>query len=144
MNSIVVAARLLARFEAAAARSAPTEALALLIGLIDAEKVSVVELEIVANTAEDPERRFRLAPRDWVVARRRAQGEGLDIVGLVHAHPRGPARLSDEDRAALARLHPVGPSWPMLLCTGDPTGRWTWSCWRLNDLSVESVSICIT
>jgi proteasome lid subunit RPN8/RPN11 len=44
-------------------------------------------------------RRFRIAPSDMIDAAQAARGQGLELVGFFHSHPRGAAIPSDEDIA---------------------------------------------
>jgi proteasome lid subunit RPN8/RPN11 len=44
-----------------------------------------------------------LDPEDFVAADAAASGTGFEVIGFYHSHPRGPARLSQVDRAG---------SWP--------------------------------
>ena len=78
-----------------AARTAPQECCGLLIG-VDGEVRAHHE---ATNTAERPEARFTVDPRDHFAAIRRAREEGLDVVGAYHSHPASPAVPSETDRA---------------------------------------------
>lgn len=54
----------------------------------------------VPNRHEDRrERRFTIAPGDYLSAEREASRLGLDVVGVYHSHPDHPARPSATDLA---------------------------------------------
>lgn len=139
--SLELAPGLLGAAIAEAARLAPVEYLALLIGRQGDDRIEVVEILARPNAAARPESCFRLDPADWVRARRRAAARGLDIVGFAHAHPHGPARLSAADRAGLAATFPEQPSWPVLLLHGDLRGRWRGRAWRLRSGRPEELRL---
>lgn len=78
-----------------ARRAAPQECCGLLIGA-DGEVRAHHE---AANTAERPETRYIVDPRDHFAALRRAREQGLEVVGAYHSHPASPAAPSATDRA---------------------------------------------
>jgi len=53
------------------------------------------------NLSENPSR-FLIDPEDHIQARRDARGEGLDVIGFYHSHPRSAAVPSPADLAAAA------------------------------------------
>lgn len=90
-----VAPEVLAAIEAHARREAPKECCGLLIG--DSDRV--VEAVPCANLAEDPVRRYRIAPEDLFaqIRRCRERPAALRIVGGYHSHPRSVAQPSPTD-----------------------------------------------
>lgn len=78
-----------------AADAAPGECCGLLLG----HPGEILEAVPTMNVAADPARRFQVDPVAHFAAIRRARAEGLDVVGAYHSHPRGPAVLSETDRA---------------------------------------------
>ena len=49
------------------------------------------------TTEEGPRRRFRVRPRDYRDAERRAAEQGAELLGFYHSHPDHPARPSQYD-----------------------------------------------
>jgi proteasome lid subunit RPN8/RPN11 len=78
-------------------RQAPLEACGLLAG----ENNRVEEVLRIRNAAQSPVR-FRMEPREQLQALRWIDEQGLDLVGIFHSHPAGPAVLSPTDIAESA------------------------------------------
>ena len=58
----------------------------------------VTEALALPNAAtETPRRRFRIGPRDYRTAERRARERGAELLGFYHSHPDHPARPSQYD-----------------------------------------------
>jgi proteasome lid subunit RPN8/RPN11 len=51
----------------------------------------------VRNTAPSPRTRYEMAPAELWAARRRALGDGLEVLGFYHSHPRTPPSPSTYD-----------------------------------------------
>lgn len=81
-----------------AAEDAPREACGLLIGSVDGDTCTVVEVRRGRNTAASNDL-YELDPEDFVAADAHAEARGLSVVGFYHSHPRGPERLSHIDEA---------------------------------------------
>ena len=79
----------------------PEECCGFLLGHFDPEgRKVIVAAEPAENVrSENRERRYTIAPEDYLVADREAQKQGLDIVGFYHSHPDHPARPSATDLA---------------------------------------------
>lgn len=78
----------------------PEECCGLLLGKSSPEGNHVQALYPVKNQhAEHRERRYTIAPTDYLAAERAARQQGLDVVGFYHSHPDHPARPSDTDLA---------------------------------------------
>lgn len=78
----------------------PEEGCGLLLGEVSPEQNRVVAAWPVVNReAEGRERRYSLAPADYLAADREARRQGLDVVGFYHSHPDHPARPSETDLA---------------------------------------------
>jgi proteasome lid subunit RPN8/RPN11 len=75
----------------------PHEAVALLLGTIDADIWQVSHLHSAANVASDPVCYFEMDPVAWLTADAVAQATGCAIIGVVHTHPVGAARPSVHD-----------------------------------------------
>lgn len=55
----------------------------------------------VANAArEDRQRRYEIAPLDYLKAERKALQSGQELLGIFHTHPNHPAVASRQDRLA--------------------------------------------
>jgi proteasome lid subunit RPN8/RPN11 len=58
----------------------------------------VVDVVPLPNTTEEgPRRRFLIRPSEYMLAERRAQEQGLELLGFYHSHPDHPARPSPTD-----------------------------------------------
>lgn len=68
--------------------------------------------------------RYRIAPAQWLALERETSGSGLDIVGVYHSHPGGPAAPSGTDLAQ---------AWPELvyvIVTSGDEGAGEQRAWR--------------
>jgi proteasome lid subunit RPN8/RPN11 len=72
----------------------PAECCGLLIGRND----QVFEAVPARNLDPSPNR-FLIDPKDHIDAIRRARGQGWDVIGFYHSHPRTEARPSESDLA---------------------------------------------
>jgi proteasome lid subunit RPN8/RPN11 len=79
---------------AEAQRAAPREACGLLIGI----GRRVVRVVPTANGATS-DSRYAIPPEEHFAALRQARGEGLEVLGAYHSHPRSEARPSATDTA---------------------------------------------
>lgn len=86
------------------ARVSPREACGLLFGAAG----QIDGWQAIDNVAEDPERRFELAPAGLFAALRAERAGGPRIVGYWHSHPSGDPSPSATD-AAMAQ--PDGKLW---------------------------------
>jgi proteasome lid subunit RPN8/RPN11 len=79
-----------------AERDAPRECCGLLIG----RSGRVLHAAAMRNISASPRVRFRIDPREHIVLRRelRRLSPALEIVGVYHSHPAGPAEPSPRDR----------------------------------------------
>ena len=77
----------------------PEECCGFLLGRLDHDgRKVIVAAERAENVRpENRERRYTIAPEDYLAADRDAQRKGLDIVGFYHSHPDHPARPSATD-----------------------------------------------
>ena len=89
-----LADELLARARAAL----PEEACGVLLGR-PGPPAEILRTLSARNVARLPARRFELDPGALVAAEDLARGIGLEVVGVWHSHPSGPAIPSEEDRA---------------------------------------------
>jgi len=84
----------LMRFDAE--KKEPEEACGLLIGRLNGFHAVTVHTIPVTNILHSPTR-FRMDGREQVDAFSRMEIEDLELVGIYHSHPHGPAGLSDID-----------------------------------------------
>ena len=80
--------------EAHARRGFPHEVCGVLLG----RDGHAQRAEPVENQADDPGRRFAIAPADLLRIQREARDLGLEVIGNYHSHPRHPAAPSPMDR----------------------------------------------
>lgn len=99
----------------AAAEAAPREACGLFFG--DDDRIDAVQ--IVANVADDPERRFEIDPVALFAALRAERAGGPKLVGYWHSHPGGDASPSATDAAMAAG---DGKIW--LIAAGEEIAAW--------------------
>ncbi len=59
----------------------------------------VVEVWPLRNVHARPWERYEAEPQSLLEAVRYIEREGLELVAIVHSHPRGPAQPSETDRA---------------------------------------------
>jgi proteasome lid subunit RPN8/RPN11 len=55
-------------------------------------------LSVENRRTENRERRFQIAPEDYLKAERYADEHGLELLGIYHSHPDHPAIPSEHDR----------------------------------------------
>ncbi|MBO9622701.1 MAG: M67 family metallopeptidase [Sphingomonas sp.] len=77
---------------------APREACGLLFG----GPAEITDWQVVENVAENPERRFEIAPAALFAALRAERAGGPRIAGYWHSHPSGDATPSATDAAMAA------------------------------------------
>jgi len=78
----------------------PHECCGILLGISDADNITVTELIRAGNTRTDSaHNRYNIAPQELISAQRQARKSGLDIVGFYHSHPDHPAQWSPTDFA---------------------------------------------
>jgi len=84
-----------------AERSFPDECCGFVMGLEEGEERRISRVLVVDNSKEgDRRRRFAIAPKDYLLAERKADEWGLQLLGIYHSHPNHPAIPSEHDRVA--------------------------------------------
>ena len=73
--------------------------------------------------AEATRRRFRIGPRDYRIAERRASEQGAELLGFYHSHPDHPARPSQYD---LDHAWPVFAYVIVAVAEGRPGALTSW------------------
>jgi proteasome lid subunit RPN8/RPN11 len=107
-------------------RCAPREA----CGLLSGTREQVIWSQGIPNAEASPVR-FRMEPRAQWRAFQRMESAGLELVGIYHSHPNGPARPSPTDIAG--NMYPVAQ-----LIWFREKGRWQARGYNIeNGISVE-------
>ena len=79
----------------------PHEACGFFIGTEENDLRTVTELWPVDNvSAENLRRRFVINPMDYLAAERKAEANGMLLLGVYHSHPDHPAIPSEHDLAS--------------------------------------------
>ncbi|MFM7732903.1 MAG: M67 family metallopeptidase [Cyanobium sp.] len=81
--------------------------------------------------AEERLRRFRIDPREQLLAQKWGRRRGLEVLGAAHSHPAGPPTLSATDLALT-----LGPTLMLILAGGTAPERLAegeLGCWWLPD-----------
>ncbi len=87
----------------------PHECCGVLLGTVDGDVRTVVEIAKAGNTRLDSlHNRYNIDPKELVRIQREARERDLDIVGFYHSHPDHPARWSPTD---FAEAHWIGCSY---------------------------------
>lgn len=76
----------------------PREACGVLLGRVRDAEHAVEAAVRLANVDPDPTRRYEVDPGGFVAAAGEARAAGLEVVGVWHSHPEGPAEASETDR----------------------------------------------
>ena len=93
---LVVPGHLIEQINAHVEKAYPEEGAGFLIG----EDGQVKEIMALSNSGEDGARhnRFLFTPEDYLQAELKAEGLGLDLLGVFHSHPDCPNIPSEYDR----------------------------------------------
>lgn len=78
----------------------PNEGGGFLLGQVDADLVTIVDIIQVENffAVEEQHHRYAMTPQDWMRLEDEADERGLSLVGYYHSHPDSPAIPSEYDR----------------------------------------------
>lgn len=89
-----------------------------------AEAIHILAVSALPNVHERPQEAFLMDPDHLLEARRGARADGLEVVGVWHGHPLGPATLSSADARLIAEsaVAPVGGA-GLLVILGRGSGR---------------------
>lgn len=126
--------------KAHAERIYPDECCGILLGKLESEIKTLVELRVTENAwepqvaddlAEMPSltksRRYWIAPEQMLAAMREARSRNLDVIGIYHSHPDHPAVPSECDR----RL--AWPQYSYLIVSVEQGRAKACHSWTLND-----------
>lgn len=108
-----------------AREAAPHEACGVLLGRREGERIEVLEVRAGRNVATRAARAFELHPEDHLAFELEARRLGLEVVGVWHSHPRGPARPSTTDRAS------AWDGWLHAIVGRDARGEFEVRVWRV-------------
>ncbi|HYR46724.1 MAG TPA: Mov34/MPN/PAD-1 family protein [Thermoanaerobaculia bacterium] len=91
--------RALAAIREHGARAYPEECCGALLGVVEDGTVRVARVERIENARrEERRRRYAIEPLEYARLEKRADSEGLSILGFYHSHPDHPAVPSEYDR----------------------------------------------
>lgn len=107
----------------------PEECCGLMLGRVDAERTTVVELLPLSNARESEARhnRYLIGPTDMLRGERQARALGLDIVGIYHSHPDVPSVPSQFD------LDHAWPTYSYVIVTSTSSEAGLMRSWVLRD-----------
>jgi proteasome lid subunit RPN8/RPN11 len=83
----------------------------------------------VWDPPKERRQRFRIDPREQLLAQKWGRGRGLEVVGSAHSHPAGPPKPSATDLSLT-----LGPTLMLILAGGETPDRLVrgeLSCWWL-------------
>ncbi len=103
-------------------------------GLLGGENGSSRLVIPVPNSLHSPVR-FRMEPRDQLKALQLLEREGLDLLGIYHSHPNGPAHPSPTDVAEVAFPEAANIIWAPI------QGVWSCRAFRINSGIVKELLI---
>jgi len=114
----------------------PDEICGAMLGTFKEDRIHVSEVHRLENLREEnTERRYEVTPQDQLMARRRADEQGLDVVGFYHSHPDHPARPSQYD---------LDHAWPrylyVIVSIREGTAE-TLNAWQLSEDGDEFVAV---
>ncbi len=111
-----------------AKRAYPDECCGALFGSEHGGTRTIHGIMEIENTSDaDRQRRFSIAPGDYLRAEQKAEELKLHLLGFYHSHPDHPAYPSQTDR----EFAQVGFSYPIMTITADGVTEIT--SWRLAD-----------
>ena len=78
----------------------PNEGGGFLLGQVEADLVTIVDIIQVENVfaVEEQHHRYAMTPQDWMRLEDEADERGFSLVGYYHSHPDSPAIPSEYDR----------------------------------------------
>lgn len=101
MNTLVLPVRLLETILQHAGETYPSEGCGALIGRVaqDGRRRPLRAIPLTNVAAENPRRRYRIAPEDLIRLHKDARADGLEVLGYYHSHPDAEPVPSEYDRA---------------------------------------------
>jgi proteasome lid subunit RPN8/RPN11 len=123
----VIAAPVVESIRTHAAAEYPKESCGLLVGRDLPDGRIVTRAVAAGNVDAAAERRFTIAPEDFLAADRAARAAGLEVVGFYHSHPDAEARPSPSDLAEAWRHYSY-----LIVAVRDGRAL-EQRCWRLGN-----------
>jgi proteasome lid subunit RPN8/RPN11 len=120
----------------AVAAEVPEEACGLLAGLIQKETFQVREVFPITNELHSPVQ-YRMDPQEQIDAFNQIESQGLELVGIYHSHPGGPADPSPTDIAEAYYPEAVYLIW------SHQAGKWQCNAFLIHDQRVDPVDISV-
>lgn len=87
-------------------------------GFLLGTQSQVTQAIAVRNVHPEPTTAYRIHPKDSLWALRKARKENLQVLGVFHSHPEGPATMSAVDRRE------AHPGWHYLVLGRERESIW--------------------
>jgi proteasome lid subunit RPN8/RPN11 len=102
----------------------PEECCGALLGTLEDGRTRVARIERMANARENERRRrYTIDPLEYLRVEKRADAQGLALIGFYHSHPDHPAAPSEYDREhALTFFHYL----VLAVASGEPGELTAW------------------
>ena len=131
--------------------AAPEEGCALLLGVRQRGNVGPADVGPVRwhlrrvwptvnvwEPAEERRQRFRIDPREQLLAQKWARAHGLEVLGSLHSHPASAPHPSGTDQSltfapSLMLIRGLAEAEPPAESTGDRAGQLVLRCWWLDE-----------
>lgn len=98
MKMIHLTEEIISEIKSHGEKTYPEECCGILLGKFEIDKKFVFEILKIENSREsEREKRYLIAPQDYIKAEKYARQRGFDIVGIYHSHPDHPAKPSNYD-----------------------------------------------
>jgi|Deesub1362B_J571_1020462.scaffolds.fasta_scaffold40600_2 proteasome lid subunit RPN8/RPN11 len=79
------------------AKASRTETCGFIIGRIEGDRATAVELKRARNLLDSPVR-FEIDPEEFLKVLRAAEDKGMEIIGFYHSHPSYPSPSAEDER----------------------------------------------
>ena len=135
-STIMISQADMLRMRRDVSQRAPEEACGLLSGQIEAGIYRVAAVIPATNELHSPVR-YRIDPHEQIAAFNQIDAQGLELVGIYHSHPAGPAGPSPTDIAEAFYPQAVYLIW------SASTGEWHCSASLIQDGQVIPVKFSV-
>jgi len=120
METVIFSEKLLTDIQTHVLREYPQECCGVLLGINNEKENLLYEAVQTENQSVLMKNRyFRISPKDFFAIEQGALQRNLQVIGLYHSHPEGPAVLSDDD----VRYMIPALSYPVIsirrMCSGE-------------------------
>jgi proteasome lid subunit RPN8/RPN11 len=123
------------RIETWARAGHPEEVCGFLLGRNDGARLEIVDVRTTANISTDRRERFEIDGLALIAVEQEARRAGLELVGLWHSHPHGPATLSRAD------LDHAVSTWIQLVACFDARGQLELRAWKTAGRSARELPL---